>query len=405
MSLLERLAPRWYDRQTDQIIAARERRALADMRNELRVRWREACERPALQLSHALTTPSGFGPGRAPLISNIRIGDEYRPTTFVVQLRPGMLVEDLEDAGQELAAALFCHRLRFEPLDGPYIHVTLVQHDPHAAVVHTVDQQPGTLTLGPDEFGTPVRFEPARLPHVALQGTTGGGKSTALYWLLRQMVATPGIRIAGVDPSGLLFRPLPDNPWRVSGLHDLQGAVEVLGSLVDEMDARCAAMPWDDDKLPCGAGETHPWLFVVLEELPGLLTALDSREAKLGKLARSHISRLAAEGRKVGLRLVMIAQRFDANSTAGATVRNNAGLRLSFQVENRAAVEFLHEGCSPDVAADHTHAAPGVALVTSPGEAVRRVRFPVVTYRQWAQDARAYTGALVADQLHEPVAA
>lgn len=385
------LLQHWSDRKADRIIAEREARWEREMRLELRARWQEACERPALRLSHGVANSVGSGPGRAPLISEIRIGDAHTPTTFVVELRSGQVIEDLEDAGRELAAALFCHRLRFEPLDGPYIHVTLVQHDPHAGVVHTVDQLPGTLTLGPDEFGTPIRFEPARLPHIALQGTTGGGKSTALYWLLRQMVASPGIRIAGVDPSGLLFRPLPEDPWRVSGLRDLQSAVEVLGSLVDEMDARCTAMPWDDDKLPCGPDEAHPWLFVVLEELPGLLTALDSREAKLGKLARSHISRLAAEGRKVGLRLVMIAQRFDANSTAGATVRNNAGLRLSFQVENRAAVEFLHEGCPPDLADDHTHAAPGVALLTSPGEAVRRVRFPVVTYQQWAQDARAYT--------------
>jgi hypothetical protein len=87
----------------------------------------------------------------------------------------------------------------------------------------------------------------------------------------------------------------------------------------------------------------------------------------------------------------MVAQRFDANSTAGATVRNNCGLRVSFQVENRAAVEFLHEGCRPDLADEHTHSAPGVALLTSPGEAVRRVRLPVVTYQQWALDARAYT--------------
>ncbi len=58
----------------------------------------------------------------------------------------------------------------------------------------------------------------------------------------------------------------------------------------------------------------------------------------------------------------MVAQRFDANSTAGATVRNNCGLRVSFQVGNRAAVEFLHEGCRPDLGDERTHSAPGVAL-------------------------------------------
>lgn len=395
MSVMERLFPAAYDRRTDRIIAERESGRRREMRCDLRFRWMQACERPALRLSHGVAAGAVAGPGRAPLITDISIGDGDTPTTFVVELCPGQVVEDLEDAGRELAAALFCHRLRFEPLTGPYVHVTMVEHDPHAGVVHTVDQAPGVLTLGPDEFGAPIRFEPARLPHIAVQGTTGAGKSSCLYWLLSQMVAMPGVRIAGVDPSGVLFRPLPADPWRVSGLRDPQGAVAVLGSLVDEMDARTEAMPWDDDRLPCGSDESHPWLFVVFEELPGFLSALDAREAKLGKLARSHIARLAAEGRKVGIRLVMIAQRFDANSTAGATVRNNCGLRMSFQVENRAAVEFLHEGCPPDIADDHTHAAPGVALVTSPGEAPRRVRFPIVTYQEWAQDARACTSVPV----------
>lgn len=397
MSILELLAPARYDRRTDAMIADRDARAEQAMRSELRVCWQEACERPALRLSHGVSTSVGMGPGRAPLVTSIIIGDAATPTTFLVELRPGQVLEDLEDAGRELAAALYCHRLRFELLDGPYVRVTLVESDPHLEVVHAVDTVAGLLTLGPDEYGDPVRFAPAALPHVAVQGSTGAGKSTALYWLLRQLVVMAGVRIAGIDPSGLLFRPLPADPWRVSGLRDPERAVRVLAELVDEMDARCSRMPWDDDRLPCGQDAPDPWLFVVLEELPGLLAALDAREPKLARQARSHIGRLTAEGRKGGVRVVMAAQRFASNDTAGATVRGNAGLRISFRVENRAAVEFLHEGAPPDLADDHTHAAPGVALVTSPGEQVRRLRFLVMTYRDWAHVARSAT---VAPTLH-----
>lgn len=378
------------DARTDRIIADRERRALTEMRHDLRVRWREACERPALQLSHGVPTSTGFGPGRAPVITSISIGSiaDSIPTTFVIELRPGQVLDDLTDAGRELAGALFCHRLRFEPIEGPYVRVTLVEDDPHAAVVHVPTSLPGHLVLGPDEYGAPVAFTPATLPHCAVQGATGGGKSTFLYGLMRQVVTTPGMRLAGADPSGVIFRPLPDDPWRASGLAHPADLVAVLTALVHEMDARLRRLPWDDDRLPCGVGFPDDWVVVILEELPGLLAALSAIDRKLAETAKLLIGRLAAESRKTGMRLVMCAQRFEANTTAGATVRSNAGLRVSFQVENSTAVGFLHDDAGPDVVAEHVSAAPGVALVSAPGARLRRVRAPHVTYRQWAHTAR-----------------
>src|SRR4051812_34172170 len=160
----------WSDRRTDEVIAHRERRWLTDMRTEMRVRWREACERPQLMLSHGLNVPAnGFGPGRAPLVRDIQIGDELTPTTMTVELRPGQLVDDLKDAGRELAAALLCHRLRLEPLGGPFVRVTLVESDPHAEVVTDTELIRGTIALGPDEYGMPFRLTPDRLPHLAVQ--------------------------------------------------------------------------------------------------------------------------------------------------------------------------------------------------------------------------------------------
>src|SRR5215212_1722276 len=114
-----------YDRRTDQIIRERERRHAIDLRTELRYRWMTACERPALQLSHGIATAAGIGPGRAPIIREITLGDELHPCRFIVELRPGQVLEDLEDAGRELAAALCVHRIRFEDLNGVYVRCTL----------------------------------------------------------------------------------------------------------------------------------------------------------------------------------------------------------------------------------------------------------------------------------------
>jgi hypothetical protein len=403
MSILTTFSRRGYDARTDKIIAERERRHLSEMRHDLRHRWREACERPSLQLAHGVHTGTGFGPGRAPLITEIAIGGELGPTTFIVELRPGQILDDLTDAGRELAAALFCHKLRFDPIGGPYVRVTLVEDDPHVAITSA---EPFTvadhLVVGVDEYGDPVAFTPAALPHVACQGRTRAGKSTLLYALLRQAVTVPGVRLAGVDPSGVLWRALPSDPLRVSGLSSIPDVVAVLESLVAEMDDRLGRLPWDDDRLPCGPDQPDPWLLIVLEELPGLLAALTSADRKTAEYVKLLIGRLAAESHKVGMRLIMAAQRFDANSTAGATVRSNCGLRISFSVENRAAVEFLHDDAGPDVVAQHVNAEPGVCLVSAPGAALRRVRTPHVTYQEWA-----YTGRLcrVYGPAVEPVAA
>lgn len=390
--LVERIAPRLYHARTDRLIRARERIVQDEIRQAVRAAWREACSRPALQLSHGGTIAGGFSPVGAPIIREITVGSEALgvPTRFVVELRPGQVLDDLQDSGRELAQAFNAHRLRFARIGvGPLVEVEIIEDDPHAGILDALPAMPGYLVLGPDEFGEPVAYTPAELIHMAVQGSSGRGKSVFLLGILRQLIRMPGVRIAGLDPSGVIFRPLPPDPWRISGLGDPAGAVEVLSSLVREMEDRLTRMPWDDDKLPCGEGHPDPWLFVVLEELPGLLAGLDDVDAKLGKRARALISRLAGEGRKVGVRLVMLAQRFDAASTAGATVRNNCGLRLSFGVENRAAVEFLHDGAPLDVVDEHVGAAPGVALVTAPGMSVRRIRALYLTYREWAYAARA----------------
>lgn len=383
----------WDDYRADRVLRARQEAHDRDARCELRQAWHEACERPNLGLSHAVATSVGVFPARAPRIEEIALGTADEPTRFTVRMPYGLLVEDLEDAGQELAAALFCHRLRFDPVGAGLVAVTLIEHDPHAAIVEHVVRVPGALSLGPDEFGEVMAFPLRSLPHTAIQGTTGGGKSTGIYWWLQQFaeMGPAEVRVAGVDPSGLLFRPMASDRWRVSGLRDAHRAVDVLEDLVREMDNRCEAMPPDEDRLPCGADTDHPYLAVLLEELPGLLVALDAVDSKLAKRARAAVSRLAAEGRKVGIRLVMIAQRFDATSTAGATVRNNCGLRISYAVENRSAVEFLHEGISPDLADQHTRALPGVSLVTAPGRDPVRVRWPVTSYQEWAATARRHS--------------
>jgi FtsK/SpoIIIE family len=263
--------------------------------------------------------------------------------------------------------------------------VTLVEQDP-LTVAAPVDTAWGALTLGTDEYGVPVRFVPDRFLHCAIQGQTSSGKSTALYHLLRQITALPNAHLAGVDPSGLLFRELPEDPLRVSGLSDLEAVEKCLSGLVAEMEARTRRIPRRMDALPCGPWAA-PWLFVVLEEFPALLAAVELADKKLAARVKLHVGRLTAEGRKVGLRCVIAAQRFEAASVGGAVVRANCPLRMSLRVDDATSVGFLHEQADPQVIAEHVRAESGVALLSAPGTRLRRLRVPHVTYAEWAEAA------------------
>jgi S-DNA-T family DNA segregation ATPase FtsK/SpoIIIE len=373
------------DRQLDRVMDRRWREYERDQRLEIRYRWWAACNRPELRLSTKGATPGDriTSAAAAPLLAEIQLGRYGAPTVLIVELRPGQMVDALEAVGRELAAALCVARLRFETTPGsPYVRVTLVERDPLTTAA-AVDTAVGTVTLGTDEYATPVRFAPERFHHLAIQGQTGAGKSTALYHLLRQIMALPNVQLSGVDPSGLLFRELPEDSLRVSGLSDLEAVDKALSGLVAEMDARARLIPRLADALPCGPG-AWPWLFVVLEEFPALLAAVELADRKLSSRVKLHVGRLTAEGRKVGLRCVIAAQRFEATSVGGAVVRANCPLRMSLRVDDATSVGFLHEQADPQVIAEHVRAESGVALLSAPGTRLRRLRVPHVTYAEWA---------------------
>ena len=212
-----------------------------------------------------------------------------------------------------------------------------------------------------------------------MQGVTRSGKSVWTYGALAQLAAQPDVLVAGCDPTGLLWRPFAGSLhslWQVSGLADLPAHEALLARLVAEMDRRIVELPPDRDTLAVTAA--MPLLVVVLEELAGLLRALDAAKAAKddpGKRVRALLGRLLAEGAKVGVRVILLVQRAEA-AVVGAFERAMCSLRISFRTDNRASVELLHPGADPAVADAHTTAEPGIALVSMPGRPLTRMRAP-----------------------------
>lgn len=257
------------------------------------------------------------------------------------------------------------------------------------------EDDPLGVVLGVDEHGRPLVLNPYTTAHAGMQGATRSGKSSACYTLLAALAHRADVIVCGVDPSGLLLAPFTTSNGGRGGAFiatgtsrdDITGAVTVLTDIVAMMDARIRDLrAMGVDKLTTFT-PTTPACWVVMEEYPGLLAAAKALDNEAGTKAGDRLAprlaaalgRLVKEGAKVGIFVLVLAQRMSADAL-NTDDRMNLALRLTLRVDNGDAVAMLHDG----ITRDHVHAvrtfAPGVALVESPGTGVRRVRLHYTDY-------------------------
>lgn len=235
--------------------------------------------------------------------------------------------------------------------------------------------------------------------HYGIQGMSRSGKSVLVYGVLAQVAAMPEVVVAGLDPTGVLLGPwtaAPGRDWRATGTGDIPAAAAAVGRIVAEMDRRIASLPDRDlDKLTRFT-PAEPILLTVLEEYPGLLAAAEADDEaegrrSAGRLApriRRDVRRLIQEGAKVGVRVVMLAQRMDASIVGGAE-RSNIGTRVTLRVDNGDAVRMLHPSAPPELVDVMGLARPGQGVVDLPGEPLRRFKADVIDYGGYLARVRA----------------
>ena len=353
------------------------------LENDMKRAWRAAAE--GTGLCHHVDTVSGVTVVVPPVV-RLFAGP---PPGLLVQLLPGQLPRDVEDVALRLAPALGARMVRVTPTPGSdmWVRVELLAEDPLAAAISPAPAVASALDpilLGIAEDGAPVLLELADAAHIIVQGTTGGGKSVGCYSLLGQLAAAPDVRITGVDPTGLLLSPWAgrwaDVPGPALGTSDPFAYVLAAEQVVKEMDRRIGGMPVGRDAVELG--EQMPVLLFVCEEYPGILRILDTADKRLAAAFRAAVGRLLAEGRKAGVRVLLVTQRADA-AIIGAYERGQASHRISYRVDTIDAARMLHQDISPDAAAEHASAAAGIALVTAPGQRLRRMRSPYRSYADY----------------------
>ncbi|GAA4820451.1 hypothetical protein GCM10023201_02370 [Actinomycetospora corticicola] len=365
--------------------------------------WREACT--GVGLCHYVHVAAGTTI-RTPRFGGLRHGDGL---VFSTELLPGQEPDDLRAQATRLAHTLGAHGLRVEPLAGRWVRIVLLQSDPLTARVPLPElplaHGAGRMVLGRGEDGTAITHRLTGPAHLAVQGQNGSGKSVFTYGLLAQLCAAPDVLITGSDITGLVlgraFDGTAHRDLQATGTRDLLEHAAMLDRLVAEMDHRLDAMPARQDAVT--ASEWTPLVLVVLEEFPGLLRAAQARDKKLAERITSAVLRLVSEGRKAAFRVLMLAQRFEANAVGGGYARDQFALRLSFRVP-ADSLAMLHGDDARPLGPAHANAAPGIAYLSGPGHDCTRLRAPYLGgYGEYcdrlARHARRASGETWADWI------
>ncbi|MBA3280097.1 MAG: hypothetical protein H0U22_15565 [Geodermatophilaceae bacterium] len=249
------------------------------------------------------------------------------------------------------------------------------------------------VLVGVDVHGGSVAVDFTEPTHWIVQGQTRSGKSSLMYALLGQLSVSSAVVVAMSDPTGILasaYAGTRHAAWQVGGLDDVAAHAALLDRLMELMVSRTSMLlAGRSDKLVEFTPDL-PLMVLVLEELPGLISAavtddrLNARRAvdRVADRISAARGRLIAEGAKVGIRVVMLCQRADA-SILGGFDRSNVATRLTLRVDSSEAVRMLHQEAPPDLLQAQLTAPPGVGLIEGPGLALRRIRTPHVSYADY----------------------
>jgi hypothetical protein len=182
------------------------------------------------------------------------------------------------------------------------------------------------------------------------------------------------VRIAGIDPTGLLLRPFGPDPWRAMGTDNAaERYAAAMAGVAQEMDRRIATM--DPRRDTVDVGPDCPLIVVVLEEWAGVGRILGHTRAKPSQ-THKHVARLLSEGAKAGVRVILLVQRAEAD-VVGAFEREQLLTALTFGSATPDTLKMVHPWpISEDVIVAQTVAPAGCALLNGPGLSLRRVRSP-----------------------------
>lgn len=223
------------------------------------------------------------------------------------------------------------------------------------------------IMVGLQNDETPIIFDLSENTNIAVAGTSGSGKSWAVFLLIYNIIiqSYPG------DANFIIFDFKGDIQYEaiarlphVVGLFNHKDRpemyIEYLKEILAEMNRRTQLLnrlgvsKWSElrknlkdqpDKL-----REFPWLFVVMEETAAVLSALESA-SKRTELRDDYIritKEIAKQCRSIGIRIIMISQR-TTDKDLPRDIESECGVKFTFKLKKADLdrVEMMPTGIIP----------------------------------------------------------
>jgi len=311
--------------------------------------WLEAT---TAQLRQALVTrglPAKLVEGLAPILT---------PNAGIIKLQGSkdLTVQAVESRADEIFTSDGVKIINTAPESG---RVSIAVERPNRQVLHTEPVLLAYLrsysqkTHGEklcvgirEEDGQPLLLDPLNQPHTLIAGITGSGKSVLMQNLILSIAATRSpeeAHIYLIDPKyGVDYRPLDELPHVEAGsggiIDDPSAAVQILGSLVDEMNGRYElfkrAKVANIHAYRRATGKPLPTLWIVHDEFADWMQTDDYKDS-----VPNIVGRLSVKARAAGIFLLFAAQRPDKD-VMPMQLRSQLGNRLILKVDNAGTAEI-----------------------------------------------------------------
>jgi S-DNA-T family DNA segregation ATPase FtsK/SpoIIIE len=192
-----------------------------------------------------------------------------------------------------------------------------------------------------------------KTPHLLVAGQTGGGKSTFLQQLITSlMIHNKSMQFHLVDlKGGLEFGAFEEIPrFRVAS--DLTSASSLLTSLEVEMKTRLETLKENTsknlDEFNLKATENKKAhlhrIMVIVDEAAEMFLARSGQSYKSIQDSRQTISKIARQGRSIGIHLVIATQRPDSNALDSQVKSNLPGVLCFQMVNDSSSISVLGNG-------------------------------------------------------------
>ena len=283
---------------------------------------------------------------------------------YEIELEAGLRLSKITGLADDLAIALRVPSVRIvAPIPGKN-SVGIEVPNEHRQIVRMrevieesgpqVRKQKIPLFLGKDVSGKALTVDLASLPHLLIAGRTGTGKSVCLNSIISSILMTrrpDEVRMLMIDPKMVelsCYARLPHLMHPV--VIDMRKAEAILAWAVDKMQERYELLaragvrhltnynqlgreelldrlkPENDEEAEL-IPDHLPFIVIVVDEMADLMLTS-------GKEVETHIIRLAAKSRAVGIHLILATQKPTVDVITGL-IKSNLPARISFQVASR----------------------------------------------------------------------